>query len=493
MRIGARIGVQASAGADSAAGSNAVAAFWTALAALVALALSAPPALAQDASSDTSSTRPAILFNRWQEDWSALADPTLRTEPLDNLKYIPLSSTDPQSYMSLGMNLRERFESLNAPSFGVAGSRPPQNYLIQRLEIDADVHINANWQIFTQLEDARAFWKTFLTPADQDRIDLEQAFVAYNTLLDGGDLKIRVGRQEMAFDLQRFVSARDGPNVRQAFDAVWANWERNSWRFITFWSEPVQYKLDDPFDDYSNEHFQYGGFRIERQNVGPGALSAYISRYDFDDAHYLFASGPERRNILDVRYAGSMDGFDWDLEAMGQGGNVGSKEVRAWAIGTLGGYTFADLAWRPRIGLQFDAASGDSHPNSNVIGTFNPLFPNGYYLTLSGYEGYTNLIHLKPSITVKPTDKLKLMAAVGARWRETAADAVYTIPDIPVAGTAGEGGLWTGLYQQVRADYTFNPNMTGAIEAVHYDVGEAIHRVGGRDSDYLGIELKFGW
>ena len=41
--------------------------------------------------------------------------PALRTEPFDNLKYIPLSPTDPQSYMSLGMNLRERFESLNAP------------------------------------------------------------------------------------------------------------------------------------------------------------------------------------------------------------------------------------------------------------------------------------------------------------------------------------------------------------------------------------------
>ena len=27
--------------------------------------------------------RPEIRTNRWQEDWSALADPALRTEPLD--------------------------------------------------------------------------------------------------------------------------------------------------------------------------------------------------------------------------------------------------------------------------------------------------------------------------------------------------------------------------------------------------------------------------
>jgi hypothetical protein len=55
--------------------------------------------------------RPKIGLNRWQEDWSVLADPALRTEPLDNLKYIPLSSADPQSYVSLGHNLRERVES----------------------------------------------------------------------------------------------------------------------------------------------------------------------------------------------------------------------------------------------------------------------------------------------------------------------------------------------------------------------------------------------
>ena len=393
-----------------------------------------------DAPSGAAPTRPSILFNRWQEDWSKLADPALRTEPFDNLKYIPLSPTDPQSYISLGINLRERYESLDAPSFGVAHSQPPQNYVIQRLEAHADIHSNANWQFFVQLEDARAFGKTFLTPADEDRVDLEQAFATYKTTLLGGDFKLRVGRQEMAFDLQRFVSVRDGPNVRQAYDALWADWESQPWRIIAFWSHPVQYS-PFTFNDYSNGHFQYGGFRVERDDIGPGKLSAYYSRYDLDNPHYLFASGKERRNILDARYAGKAAGFDWDLEVMGQGGHVGAKDVRAWAIGTLGGYTFAELPWSPRLGLQFDIGSGNHSPYGKVLGTFNPLFPNGYYFTLSGYETYTNIIHLKPSWTVHPTNNLKVMAAVDARWRETIADAVYMIPAVPVAGTAGRGHL----------------------------------------------------
>ena len=50
-------------------------------------------------------------------------------------------------------------------------------------------------------------------------------------------MKTRVGRQEMAFDLQRFVSVRDGPNVRQAYDAAWLDWEQRQWCVIGFWSQ----------------------------------------------------------------------------------------------------------------------------------------------------------------------------------------------------------------------------------------------------------------
>jgi Alginate export len=235
-------------------------------------------ARAQDAGNAPAPARPAIMFNRWQEDWSALAGPALRTDPLDSLKYIPLSPADPKSYISFGAGLRERFESNDAPSFGV-GHQSSTNYLLQRFELSADIHPDANWQIFTQIQDDRAFWKGSLTPADQDKLDVEQAFVAYTAQLLGGELKARAGRQEMGFDLQRFVAVRDGPDVRQAFDAIWVDWEQAPWRVISFWSQPVQYRTVSPFDDYSNSHFQYGGFRIERANVGPGSISAYYSNW----------------------------------------------------------------------------------------------------------------------------------------------------------------------------------------------------------------------
>ncbi|MGS8561408.1 alginate export family protein, partial [Salmonella enterica] len=78
-----------------------------------------------------------------------------------------------------------------------------------------------------------------------------------------------------------------------------------------------------------------------------------------------------------------------------QRGHVGAKDIDAWGTGARVGYIWP-VAWSPRIGLQIDAASGDRHPGDGTVGTFNPLFPNGYYFTLAGYTGYTNLRHVKP-------------------------------------------------------------------------------------------------
>ena len=247
-------------------------------------------------------------------------------------KYIPLSSGDPNSYASLGLNLRERVESTQIATFGI-GNHHTNTYLIQRLELHADIRPNANWQIFVQLQDDRAFGKDIITPVDENPLDVEQAFIAYSSDFAGGKLKGRVGRQQMAFDLQRFVGVRDGPNVRQSFDAIWADWEKSAWRFIGFWSHPVQNFPGTPFNDYSNRRMQYGGLRVERNDVGPGKLSAYYSRFDADGAHFLDGSGNERRDNLDVRYQIARGPVDWDLEGMWQTGRVGSGRIRAWAVG----------------------------------------------------------------------------------------------------------------------------------------------------------------
>lgn len=445
---------------------------------------------AATATSECPVKRPAVMFNRWQEDWSVLANPCVPRKPLDSLKYIPLGG-DPSSYLSLGANLRERVEVNDAPLFGI-GSGRSDTYLIQRAEVSADARIGSHLQFFVQLEDARPFGKDAVSPVDKNPLDLEQAFVAWVSPLAGGTVKFRIGRQEMAFDLQRFISVRDGPNVRQSYDGIWADYEYEKWRFIGYATQPVQNRDVTTFDDVSNRNLTFSGVRFERQNIGPGDLSGYYSRYNRTGAHFLDATGDEHRDVFDLRYTGKAGRTDWDVETMFQTGHVGQKTIGAWAVGSLAGYTL-DMAWSPRVGVQVDAASGDRHPGDGRIETFNPLFPNGYYFTLAGYTGYANVIHVKPSITLKPSSRLTLLAALGFQWRETTGDAVYQQGSAVVPGTAGHGSLWTGMYAQVRADWTIASNLVGSVEAVHFQVGDSIRNAGGSNADYIGVEMKYGW
>lgn len=435
--------------------------------------------------------RPRISPDRWTEDWSALADPALRTGPFAAGKYIPLLPGIPGSYVSLGLSLRERWEFVAAPSFGI-GDRQ-DSYLLHRLQAHADVHLDAHWRVFVQVEDVRAPGKRTITPVDANPLDLRLAFLEYTGHLGGATMQARVGRQDIQFDLQRFLSSRDGPNVRQSFDAVWVAWDQEPWRVAGFVSRPVQYSPEGAFDDRSNRRFRLSLLRVERGVPGMGALSAYYVLYERDGAQFLDAAGQERRHVLDARIAGAASGLDWDGEAMAQAGTVGPVRVRAWAAGTRVGYTVPTWPWGPRFGLQADAASGDGRSGDGRLGTFNPLFPNGYYFNLAGFTGYSNLVHLKPSVTVSPTPDLKLALAVGLQWRMTTADAVYVQSAAPVPRTAGRGGGWTGAYVQLRADYEFNANLAGAIEAVRFQDSSALRRAGGHDASYLGTELKMSW
>jgi hypothetical protein len=433
--------------------------------------------------------RPAIVPERWEENWSVLADPALRTEPLDSLKHIPFSQ-DGEAYLSLGANLRERVESYDAPLFGISGQKS-NTYLLDRLQVHADLHVDG-WQAFLQLEDAETLGKKSVSPADADRLDVEQAFITHVGRVGDGELKVRVGRQEFGFDLQRFVSVREGPNVRQAYDAVWGDYESGPWRIISFASHPTQYRNTADFDDYSGHNLVLDGFRVERQRVGLGNLAVYYLRYQNDTARFAAASGQERRNALDLHYSGTAGPIDFDAEAMGQQGEIENRRILAWAFGGRLGYTFQNEPWTPHFYVQVDAASGSTSRNG-TLGTFNPLFPNGYYFPLAGLTTYANLMHLKPVISVMPDKTLTLQAAVGFQWRETTQDAIYTIPVQALPNTAGHGSLWTAVYFQLDVAKKISPNITLSAQAVRYEVGSTIRSAGGHDTTYANVQVSLAW
>src|SRR5207245_9323620 len=123
---------------------------------LAAVGLLAAAISSTAAAQDDEAQRPKMnLFYRWLEDWSPVADPRLRTEPLDRLKYIPLPFDDPKSYVSLGLTVRERFELNVTPAFVIVGKKGGR-FLLHRLQFHVDVRLNAECLVFVHFEAVRA-------------------------------------------------------------------------------------------------------------------------------------------------------------------------------------------------------------------------------------------------------------------------------------------------------------------------------------------------
>jgi hypothetical protein len=147
-------------------------------------------------------SRPDILNFRYDEDYSSFADPARRAGLVPALKYIPVGPEG--AYVSLGGELRERFEWYGNPGFGIGqppGVRRNNDYLLQRALVHADLHIDDHLRVFVQLGQLAAFGQNrgSLGPIQDDRGDVIQAFADLGVDVDGGTrLTARLGRQEIA-------------------------------------------------------------------------------------------------------------------------------------------------------------------------------------------------------------------------------------------------------------------------------------------------------
>jgi hypothetical protein len=428
---------------------------------------------------------PYRLF-RFDEDYRYLQDPTKRSDVWDPIKYIPLGF-DSIWYLSLGGELRERFEFYSHPNMGLQG-QGPNGYLLHRILLHADVHAGEYFRAFVQLGNHLAPWKDNPAPPYQDQLDLQQAFVDLRLpFLSGAepDPILRLGRQEMAFGSQRLVAIRDAPNVRRNFDGARLSGTIEGVSVDAFVTRPVQQK-DGVFNDPSDPRQAFWGlYTTMPAGFVPGAkLDAYYLGFENKQALYAAGLGEEHRQTLGTRFFGSAGGWDWDWEALGQFGTFAQKEIRAWGFSTDTGYTFDPTGWKVRLSLKADIGSGDHNLSGATLGTLNPLFPKLAYFNQAAILGPSNVMDLQPTLSFSPARNLKLTVGYDFLWRETTADAVYTGVGAPVAGTAGQPGRFTGSQFSVDLAWQLDRHIEIDLGYVHFDPSKVLTTVHGREVNF---------
>src|SRR5687767_11890892 len=123
---------------------------------------------------------PSYTAVRWNEDYSYLKSAPRDADPFDPLKYIPFGDN---AYLSLGAQVRYRYEYFNNTNFG-SGFEDNDGYHLIRILAHADLHLGDNFRFFVQgksalIEDGGIGADGAPRPIDADELDLQQAFADF--------------------------------------------------------------------------------------------------------------------------------------------------------------------------------------------------------------------------------------------------------------------------------------------------------------------------
>ncbi|MBC8056180.1 MAG: alginate export family protein [Rhizobiales bacterium] len=429
-------------------------------------------------------------MHRFDEDWRALADPALRTEPLDALKHFPLGPGP--SGLIVGGELRARYELYDRLGLGFDG-RPRDDYFLGRALLHVDLQLNDSVRAFGQVG-AYGGWgeRVPLAPAQDNDADLAQAFVDLSSPIAGGRFTLRAGRQELSFGSLRMVGIREGPNTRASFDGVRAFWtEPNGLRVDAFYTRPVIPRFDAFNDRSTGANQLWGAYATWPIAALPGlGLDAYYLGHERSDVRLAQGIADETRHSVGARAFGHRGPWDWDLEAAYQFGSFGRADIRSWTLANEVGYTFGDLPWRPRLGLRADIASGDGDLSDGRVGTFVVPFPKLPYTSEAAWFAPSNIMGLHPTLTLEPQPGLRVGFDYAALWRHREADAFYLSPGVAVPGTAGTG-RFIGNQVQVNVSWAATPTLSVQAAYARLFASDSLERAGGRSSDFLVLNTSW--
>ncbi len=429
---------------------------------------------------------------RYDEDYGYLRDPACRTGALDALKFIPLHRKG-EWYLSLGGETRQTVEYFRNPTWG----QEPQGhaYLLQRYMGHADLHVGKRMRLFVQiksgLENGRAGGPR---PIDEDKLDLNQAFVDVGLLLqDHHSITLRLGRQELALGDDRFVSVREGPNVHQTFDGVRWILTAGAWRVDALATKPVRTKVGF-FDDSPDPGRTFWGVYAVRPLPGlrGGKIDLYYLGLDRKQGRFDQGAGAEIRHSLGTRISGVRGAWNYNVEPIYQWGGFGRAVIRAWSVESDTGYTLSAARLHPRIGLKADIASGDRDRTNPNLQTFNPLFPRGIFNQLVNLNGHVNFIDLDPSLALHVTRQWSLTPDWDFFWRQSVGDGLYGVGGNLLRSGKMSRARYIGSQPSLVVSGRLNRHFTIILIYTHFFPGPFLRETGtARNVNYVTGWLGF--
>jgi hypothetical protein len=397
---------------------------------------------------------------RYDEDWSGLRECEFRTDPFDELKFIPIGD---QAYMSVGGEGRLRYERYTNPGFGT-DPPTPSGYLLQRYLFHGAIHLTPSLRFFIQfqsgIEDGRSGGPR---PSDEDIADIHQGFLGISIAhLGDSPLILRIGRQELEFGSGRMVGGAEGLNIRRSFDGLRFHYSRGKWSFNSTLLRPVTLNRGafDAVPDHTQTLWGTGGTR--RTRFGGGSL--YYFGIDHNRLRLTSLIGRDLRHTMGSRWWGTPGRWDFNGEYFLQFGRFAGRPLLAGAGSFDLGWNFPKCELRPRIGIRADATSGGvSTSPKDSVHTFMPLFPNPPDSGSNAILSPANLLQISPTLRTV-FGRFTLFFDSPFSWRSSTSDGIYNFADILVRPGNRTNARYVGAQPGGQLDIQMNRHWTANLQ-----------------------------
>jgi hypothetical protein len=314
--------------------------------------------------------------------------------------------------LEMGGQYRIRAQRESNKALGGPGPRVNTFYL-SRLLAHADLRSEDGWRIYVEGIDARI--TSHDRPElgiDRNTTDVRNAFFGF----ESGDTSTRFGRTDLKYGNQRLISPLDWANTRRTFEGAVLSQDLDGDKVDAFITKPV--RVDDRNTDHDDDSLYFSGI-YTTWNIGEGG-GVDVYGLALNETTGKVAGSAGQRGSMDVYTVGSRawmtdGGVDVEAEFAHQFGQRARDDIEANMVTARAGYTWKDNEHKPRIGLDFDWASGDSNAGDSDLETFNQLFPLGHrWLGILDMVGRQNIMAISPNASVKLDDRTTFIA----RWHQ---------------------------------------------------------------------------
>ena len=364
---------------------------------------------------------------------------------------------------------------------------------------------------------------------EADQFDLHQAFVRIGDT-NSFPLAVKIGRQELVYGDERLIGNGEWGNIPRAFDAAKLRFENPDVWVDAFVGRVVlpdnhNFNVANDYDWFSGAYASTTALipRQETQlyflsrNASAKAASAQAgSLVGLPGARDIFTFGLRVKSL-----AGQWNGLDYDAELAGQIGSVnqpvpgaGNRRLdhEGLAASVGGGHTWGDAFGSPRVGLEYNFASGDSDPNDGKNNTFENLFPTNHKLYgYMDFVGWRNIHNPRLNMSIKPAKSIDATLDYHLFWLADTHDFFY--PEVgPGRGASGPAQLGepvsygrnpqfsSFLGSEVNLDVTYTPARWAVLRAGygHFFAGDyvksSVSGVGGAtDADWIYLQATLGF